>query len=211
MNDEIVMKSDHEVITFNLWSKNAQKVNSSLNASYNVQKADWNNFIKNLQLNYASANFEMQTLSQSSNIENMKKRIILLRWTIENAINKNISKRRSCNQSKVWWSKVLTDKIELMIYSKRQWENFKIQSDWDLFKKSSNDYFNAIREVKNKSWTNFLNNAKSKEVFQAYKYTKSRNVEKLSFISHNDKIKIHLEEECDALIEAIFSFSLENV
>ena len=82
--------------------KNAQKVESSLNALYNVQKANWNNFIKNLQSNYASAKLKMQTLSQSSNIENMKKIIILLRLTIENAINKNISKRRSCNQSKVW-------------------------------------------------------------------------------------------------------------
>ena len=43
----------------------------------------------------------MQTLSQSSNIENMKKITILLRSTIKNAINKNISKRRSCNQLKV--------------------------------------------------------------------------------------------------------------
>ena len=36
INDEIVTKLDHEVITFNLLSKNAQKVDSSLNTSYNV-------------------------------------------------------------------------------------------------------------------------------------------------------------------------------
>ena len=40
INDEIVTGSDHEVIAFNLLSKNAQKVDSPLNASYNVQKAD---------------------------------------------------------------------------------------------------------------------------------------------------------------------------
>ena len=48
INDEIMTGSDHEVIAFNLLSKNAQKVDSPLNASYNVQKADWKNFIKNL-------------------------------------------------------------------------------------------------------------------------------------------------------------------
>ena len=153
----------------------------------------------------------MQTLSQFLNIENLKKITILLRSTIQNAINEKISERRLCYQSKVWWSKVLINKRKIMIYSKRQWENFKIQSDWNLFKRSRNHSFNAIREAKNKSWTDFLNNAKGKEVFQAYKYTKFRNVKKLSSISHNDKIKIYFEEKCDALIEAIFSFSFENV
>ena len=40
-------------------------------------------------------------LTQTLNIENMKKMTILLRLTIENAIDENISKRSSCNQSKV--------------------------------------------------------------------------------------------------------------
>ena len=60
--------------------------------------------MKNLQSNYAIAKLKMQILIKSSNIENienMKKLIILLRLTIENAIKENILKRRSCNQSKV--------------------------------------------------------------------------------------------------------------
>ena len=141
-------KSDHEVIAFSLLSKNTQKVDSSLNATYNVQKVDWKNFVQNLQLNYASAKIKMQMLSQTSNIEDMKNMTILLRSTIENAITENISKRRSCNQSKVWWSQSLTDKRKVMTYSKRQWKNFKVQSDWDHFKNSKNDYFHAIRKTK---------------------------------------------------------------
>ena len=90
-------KSDYEVIAFSLLSKNTQKVNSLLNAIYNVQKADWKNFVQNLQSNYASAKIKMQMLIQTSNIENMKKMAILLRLTIEHAITKSISKRRSCN------------------------------------------------------------------------------------------------------------------
>ena len=102
INDEIMTKLDHEVIAFYLLSKNAQKVDNSLNALYNVQTADWKNFIKNLQSNHVAAKFKIKTLSQSLNIENIKKITILLRSTIENAVNKNISKRRSCNQSKIW-------------------------------------------------------------------------------------------------------------
>ena len=66
-------KSDHEVIAFNLLSKKTQKVNSLLNATYNVQKPDRKNCIKNLQENYVSTNLKMQTLIKSSNIENMIK------------------------------------------------------------------------------------------------------------------------------------------
>ena len=191
-------------------SKHAQKVDSSLNATYNVQKADWENFKKNLQSNYASTKFEMQILMMTSNIENMKKMTILLRSTIEKAINENISKRRSCNQSKVWWSKNLTNKRKIMIYEKRQWKSSRVQSNWNLFKRERNDYFYAIRKAKNKSWTEFLNNAKGRKVFQAYKYTKPRSVEKWSSILHNDEIKIHFEEKCNALIEAIVSLSFED-
>ena len=56
----------------------------------------------------------------------------------------------------------------------------------------------------------FLNNAKKREVFQAYRYTKSRSVEVLLSILHNDEIKIYFEEKCNALIEAIFSLSFED-
>ena len=175
-----------------------------MTASYNLQKVNWINFIKNLQSSYASAKTKMQSLIQTLNIENMEKMAILLRSTIEDAIVENSSKKRLCNQSKIWWLQTVTDKRKFMTYLERQWKNFKIQSDWDLFKKSRNDYVYANREAKNKSWTNFFNNAKRKEVFQAYKYTKSRIVEKLLSISHNDEIKIYFEGKCDALIEAIF-------
>ena len=89
-------------------------------------------------------------------------------------------------------------------------KKLQIQLDWNLFKWSRNNYFHEIRKAKNKSWTNLLNNAKKKEVFQAYKYTKSRSDIKLLSISLNDKIKIHFEEKYDVLIEAIFSFSFED-
>ena len=57
--------------------------------------------MKNLQSSYALEKVKIQNFFQFSNIENMKKMIILLRSTIDNVINENISKRRSCNQLKV--------------------------------------------------------------------------------------------------------------
>ena len=78
-----------------------------------------------MHLTHSSAKLKMQTLSQSLDIENMKKMIMLLRLTIENAINKNISKRRSYNQSKVWWSKVLIDKKTFTVLKRKHWNGFE--------------------------------------------------------------------------------------
>ena len=49
-----------------------------------------------------------------------------------------------------------------------------------------------------------MNDAKSKEVFQVYKYTKFRNVEKLSFISHNDEIKFISKKKMQCLDRSDF-------
>ena len=62
INNEIVTKSDHEIISLNFLSKNASKVDNLLNASNNVQKTNWGNFEKNLQLNYAAAKSKIQML-----------------------------------------------------------------------------------------------------------------------------------------------------
>ena len=55
-----------------------------------------------------------------------------------------------------------------------------------------------------------MKTAKRKEIFQAYKYTKSRSVEKLLSISQNHERKIQFEEKCDVSIETIFSSSFED-
>ena len=73
IDNEIMKKLDHEIIAFNSLSRNTQKVNSSLNATYNVQRADWKSFVQNLQSNYTSAKVKIQMLIQISNIEKMKK------------------------------------------------------------------------------------------------------------------------------------------
>ena len=73
------------------------------------------------------------------------------------------------------------------------------------FKESRNEYFHEIRLIKKEFWTKFLENATEKEIFQAYKFTKSNKVEKLSFIIHNEKINVEFENKCDAFIENLFS------
>ena len=62
INDKIVTKSNHEVIEFNLVSKNAKNIDSLLNALYMFKKRIEIFFIQNLQLNYAFTKLKMQKL-----------------------------------------------------------------------------------------------------------------------------------------------------
>ena len=75
---------------------------------------------------------------------------------------------------------------------------------WNKFKAKRSNYFHAIRQAKTDSWLNFLKNAKDKEIFKAYKYTKSNQVEKLPAIQHNDQSHITFDEKCKAFLQAMY-------
>ena len=71
-----------------------------------------------------------------------------------------------------------------------------------------NSYYDAIKLIKNQFWINFLNNVKEKEVFQTYKFTKSRLIEKLSSIQNSQKeLKIEFNEKCKTFLKAMYSSS----
>ncbi len=69
-----------------------------------------------------------------------------------------------------------------------------------------NSYHDAIKLTKNQFWINFLNNVEEKEVFQTYKFTKSRLIEKLFLIQNSQKeLKIEFNEKCEAFLKAMYS------
>ncbi len=69
-----------------------------------------------------------------------------------------------------------------------------------------NSYHDAIKLIKNQFWINSLNNVEGKEVFQTYKFTKSRLIEKLPSIQNSQKeLKIEFNEKCEAFLKAMYS------
>ncbi len=71
-----------------------------------------------------------------------------------------------------------------------------------------NSYHDAIKLIKNQFWINFLNNVEEKEVFQTYKFTKSRLIEKLFSIQNLQKeLKIEFNEKCETFLKAMYSSS----
>ncbi len=71
-----------------------------------------------------------------------------------------------------------------------------------------NSYHDAIKLIKNQFWINFLNNIEEKEVFQTYKFTKLRLIEKLFSIQNSQKeLKIEFNEKCETFLKAMYSSS----
>jgi len=105
--------SDHEVIQFELTEIESEWVNSSLNAAYNIVKADWVKFAQTLQLN---AIIISRKIANTSNLEEMA---CLLRNLIADTADQHISKKRLCARAKVWWSHSLSTLRSQMKLSKR--------------------------------------------------------------------------------------------
>jgi len=116
---------------------------------------------------------------------------------IENSLN------ASYNLQKVDWQKTLSSK-------KRIWKRCRNDDAWAEIVQMRNSYHDAIKLIKNQFWTNFLNNVKEKEVFQIYKFIKSRLIEKLFSIQNSQKeSKIEFNEKCKTFLKAMYSSSLK--
>ena len=63
--------------------------------------------------------------------------------------------------------------------------------------------------AKSKCWNNFLENAKNKDIFKAFQYTKQTRVEKLPILQYqteNRHLKaITFNKKCDAFMKVLFT------
>ena len=58
---------------------------------------------------------------------------------------------------------------------------------------------------------NPLKNADNKEIFDAYKYIKNKDFNKIPSISYQNKTHVNFEEKCDAFIHAYYSNQILNM
>ena len=93
---------------------------------------------------------------------------------------------------------------KMLSSKKRIWKRCRNDDTWVKRVQMWNLYHNAIKLIKNQFWINFLNNVKEKKVFQAYKFTKSRLIEKLFLIQNLQKeLKIEFNEKCKTFLKAM--------
>ncbi len=193
---------NHEVILFTIVTEKVKLVENSLNASYNLQKADWKGFEKHLQKAKDKMIVKMQRITS------LEAKVIYLTECIKNTVELFVSKQRICAKSKPWWNNELIERRKALSSKKRIWKRCRSDDAWAEIVQTRNSYHDAIKLVKNQFWTNFLNNAEGKEVFQTYKFTKSRLIEKLPSIQNSQKeLKIEFNEKCEAFLKVMYSSS----
>jgi flagellar hook-basal body complex protein FliE len=207
INDDAKIDSDHEIIEFSINVENIETVNNSMTKKFNTQKANGNKFSEYFKNNHSSIKNWMSKLLNNSCQENLNEDAKLLRDVIIEASNLFISKKRSCENSKVWWTDELTQLRKNLAKAKRMYKALSNEENLSIFTRNRNDYFQAIRFAKKEFWSNFLNNAIEKKIFQAYKFIKNNRIKKLSSIQYEKKTNIEFENKCNAFIEAMYSIS----
>ena len=129
-----------------------------------------------------------------------------VRDLIAKAAEDNISKRKSCSRSKVWWTENLTLLRKEMAKQNRIYKRHnQSQLQWEKFTICRAEYFQAIKKAKQNSWSKFLSEVKGKDIFQAYKYTKSRLTEKISPIqAENGDLCQNFSTKCETFIKTMY-------
>jgi len=121
-----------------------------------------------------------------------------------------VFKQRICAKSKLWWNNKLIEMWKTLSSKKRIWKRCRNDDAWAKIVQMRNSYHDAIKLIKNQFWINFLNNVEEKEVFQIYKFTKSRLIEKLLLIQNSQKeLKIEFNEKCKTFLKAMYLSSLK--
>ena len=141
-------------------------------------------------------------------ITSLEAKVIYMTECIKNTVKLFVFKQRICAKSKLWWNNELIEMQKTLSSKKRIWKRCRNDDAWAEVVQMRNSYHDAIKLIKNQFWINFLNNVEEKEVFQTYKFTKSRLIEKLSLIQNSQKeLKIKFNEKCEAFLKAMYSSS----
>ncbi len=141
-------------------------------------------------------------------ITSLEAKVIYLTECIKNTVKLFVFKQRICAKSKLWWNDELIEMQKTLSSKKQIWKICRKNDAWAEIVQMRNSYHDAIKLIKNQFWINFLNNVERKKVFQTYKFTKLRLIEKLSSIQNSQKeLKIEFNEKCEAFLKAMYSSS----
>jgi len=202
-----VSGSDHEIILFSVNIDNGNLVENPLYSNqFNLEKADWKNFEKDL-INLANKD-EFQSQLDNSEISHLvlKQEAEKLRDIILKAAEKNIPKKRITEKSKCWWNSELKTLRKDLSTARRNWKRKQInQTQYITIR---NSFFQAIKIEKARYWNNFLENAVGKDIFKAFNYTKFNRVEKLPIIQYQHEEEeitaVTFEQKCEAFMRVLF-------
>src|SRR5436189_4032752 len=92
---------------------------------------------------------------------------------------------------------------------RRKWKRNADSTAEDKYIDIKRQYYYEIKSAKSKYWNNFLENAKDKDIFKAFQYTKQNRIEKLPILQYqteNSHLKaVTFNEKCDAFMKVLFT------
>ena len=92
---------------------------------------------------------------------------------------------------------------------RRKWKRNADSTAENRYINVKRQYYYEIKSAKSKCWNNFLENAKDKDIFKAFQYTKQNRVEKLPILQYqmgNSHLKaVTFNEKCDAFMKVLFT------
>ena len=92
---------------------------------------------------------------------------------------------------------------------RRKWKRNADLTGESKYVEIRKQYYYEIKLAKSKCWNNFLENAKDKDIFKAFQYTKQTRVEKLPILQYqteNRHLKaVTFNEKCDAFMKVLFT------
>ena len=174
---------------------------------YNFKKVDWKKI--NEEILFKQDNKEFQWSLVEITEEGLELEAEKLQKLILNVIEKHIPKKKFYEKSKPWWSGKLTELRKEMAKYRRKWKRNADPIAENRYIDIRRQYYYKIKSAKSKCWNSFLKNAKDKDIFKAFQYTKQKRVEKLPILQYqteNSHLKVvTFDEKCDAFMKVLFT------
>ena len=169
-DEDYTIGSKHDMIFFSI-SKEDKLVENPLYAcQYNFEKANWKKINEDIQLEQDNTEFQW-SLNEISK-DSLELEAEKLQNLIIKIVEKHIPKKKLCEKSKPWWSKNLTTLRKKMAKYRRIWKRKADSTAEHKYIDIRKQYYYEIKSAKTKCWNNFLENARDKDIFKAFQYTK---------------------------------------
>jgi len=161
---DVCTTSDHNLITFDLRAGKTVTRKFIKQESYNIKKANWENFYQQLEARFTLENIK-EIKYKDPNIA-----VTFFDKLLRDCCNNAIPKKSASNKALPWWSETLEHLRRKANLAKKQFARaiklhlVEYMEDAKLrYKKLRNKYVTAINKAKKESWQNFVKTEANKD------------------------------------------------
>jgi len=132
---------------------------------FNYEKADWKTMETKLS-DYLLTVLDPSTATPVS----IDKAATELTNALQRAITETTPRKKACPFSKRWWNENLTNQRKATNKARNRFRRTRNNEDHLLWKEKKNLFRKSIKEAKQKTWREFVENADEKSIWQVKKY-----------------------------------------